>query len=98
MVWVLQQALGYDKHQVNAVIASLIHIDRLPYHPAGEQPSDLGEGHRPISANLQEIVYLIKSMSHHAAASSEGARSLRSNSHRRAAAACCRRFRGLLTR
>src|SRR5690349_7527770 len=42
MVRILQQALGYDQHQANEVIASLIHIDRLHYHPAGEQPSDSG--------------------------------------------------------
>jgi len=29
MVCVLQAALGYDKHQANTVIDSLIHIDRL---------------------------------------------------------------------
>ena len=42
MARVLQEALGYDKHQANTVIDSLIHIDRLHYHPAGEQPSEAG--------------------------------------------------------
>src|SRR6266508_6497241 len=61
--------------------------------PAG----GLGGG-SPLGANLQEIVYLIKSIPHHAAASSEGAKSSRANSHWRSAASCCCRFRGLLTR
>ena len=33
MARVLQAALGYDKRQANTVIDSLIHIDRLHYHP-----------------------------------------------------------------
>jgi hypothetical protein len=54
MVRVLEEALGYTKHQANAVIDSLIHIDRLHYHPAGEQPSEAG-GRAPALFGLAGV-------------------------------------------
>jgi hypothetical protein len=51
MVQVLQEALGYDKQQANAAIDSLIHMDRLRYHPAGDKPSEAG-GRAPALIGL----------------------------------------------
>lgn len=42
MAHVLQEGLGYDRHQASTVVNALIHMDRLHYHPAGEKPSETG--------------------------------------------------------
>jgi len=54
MLRILHEALGYDKHRANTVIASLIHIDRLHYHPAGEEPSATG-GRSPALYGLAGV-------------------------------------------